>query len=264
MNNTKKPLLDVVFASDKRKNILLLLQDGPRKIEELLESMDTSRQALLPQIRILEDHYLISRSDDAYGLTRVGKLLFDEIYQLLSTIEVFDGNTDYWGSHSLDFIPPHLLKRIKKMGKCEQVKLSLTESYQLNQDVVETTFISEKFFVITSFFHPDYPRVFHEMTSEKVTIHIIVHKNVFEKMQKDHREHFQKLIDGGYFKLYVYPEKMGFQVIAHNDYLLLLRLLTKEEEVDIKHMLCSNPEALEWATELFDHYRKDAASVSKL
>jgi predicted transcriptional regulator len=56
----KKPLLDVIFASEKRKNVLLVLQEGPKQMETLLESLGTIRQALLPQIRILEEHYLVA------------------------------------------------------------------------------------------------------------------------------------------------------------------------------------------------------------
>ncbi|KXS43906.1 MAG: hypothetical protein AWU59_833 [Methanolobus sp. T82-4] len=244
--------------------MLLSLRDGPKDIETILRSLRTTRQALIPQIRVLEDHYLIDQLDNAYELTTVGRLLIDEMTILLGTIEVFDGNTDYWGTHNLDFIPPYLLKRIKELGKCEQVNLSLTESYQLNQDVVKTTFMSESFFVITSFFHPDYPRVFHEMVQGGVNLYIIVSGNVLEKMQKDHKEHFQGLIDSEHFNLYVYPEKMGLQVIAHNDHHLLMRLLTSEGEIDINHVLCSDPGALKWAKELFDHYRKDATPVNEL
>ncbi|KXS42568.1 hypothetical protein HWN40_08140 [Methanolobus zinderi] len=39
----KKSLLDVIFASDKRKKVLLLLQDSPQEMETLLELLDTRR-----------------------------------------------------------------------------------------------------------------------------------------------------------------------------------------------------------------------------
>jgi predicted transcriptional regulator len=105
----KKPLLDVIFASEKRKNALLLLQEGPRQMKALLTSLGTTRQALLPQMRMLEDHYLISHYEDTYELTTIGKLVVDKMAPLVSTLNVLDNDLDYWGTHNIDFIPAHLL-----------------------------------------------------------------------------------------------------------------------------------------------------------
>jgi predicted transcriptional regulator len=48
----KKPLLEIVFMSEKRKGVLLLLQDGAKEMEFLLKSLNTTRPALLPQMKI--------------------------------------------------------------------------------------------------------------------------------------------------------------------------------------------------------------------
>lgn len=50
----EKLLLEVIFASEKRKEVLLLLQDGARGIEDILDSVGTTRTSLLPQMKILE------------------------------------------------------------------------------------------------------------------------------------------------------------------------------------------------------------------
>lgn len=69
-----KPLLDVLFMSEKRKNFLLFLQDGTKEMEDILKSLGTTRQALLPQIKVLQEHCLVSHSKDAYELTAIGEL----------------------------------------------------------------------------------------------------------------------------------------------------------------------------------------------
>ncbi|TGC06499.1 hypothetical protein CUN85_12890 [Methanolobus halotolerans] len=66
-------MLDVIFASEKRKNVLLMMHDGPQDMETILKSLKTTRQALLPQIKVLEKHNLISHSNDTYKLTTMGK-----------------------------------------------------------------------------------------------------------------------------------------------------------------------------------------------
>lgn len=81
-------MLDVLFMSEKRKGVLLLLKDGTKETEYLLDCLDTTRQALLPQIRVLQEHCLVSHSKDAYELTAIGKLIVDEMTLLLDKIEV--------------------------------------------------------------------------------------------------------------------------------------------------------------------------------
>ena len=107
----KKPLLDVLFMSEKRKQVLLLLQEGPQEMEEVLKSLGTNRQALLPQIRILEEHYLVDHYRDTYELTVVGKLIVDKMKPFLDTLETIDNHISYWGTHDIDFIPPSYYKK---------------------------------------------------------------------------------------------------------------------------------------------------------
>lgn len=90
-----RPLLDVIFASERRKGVLLLLQNGPKQMEDILTSLDTTRQSLLPQVRVLEEHHLVSHFDDSYGLTTVGKLVAEKISPLIDTLKALDIDIDY-------------------------------------------------------------------------------------------------------------------------------------------------------------------------
>ena len=111
----------------REKNTLLLLQDGAKGIEYLLEPLDTTRQALLPQMRVLEEHHLVSRNKDVYELTTIGKLIVEDMVPLLSTLEVLDIDIDYWGMHKLDFMPSQLLRRIDELKTCNLIKVPFQE-----------------------------------------------------------------------------------------------------------------------------------------
>ena len=52
-------LLDLILFSEKRKDFLLLLKEGPKGIEETLEKLQVPRTAILPQIKKLKDIGLI-------------------------------------------------------------------------------------------------------------------------------------------------------------------------------------------------------------
>ncbi|WP_366931319.1 hypothetical protein [Methanolobus sp.] len=113
----KKLILDVIFKSEKRKNTLIILQEGPTEMENLLKYLETTRQALLPQTKILEDNYLVTHYNDTYELTIIGKLIVNEMIPLLDTIKLLDIDINYWGTRNLNFIPPHLLKILNETHK---------------------------------------------------------------------------------------------------------------------------------------------------
>jgi predicted transcriptional regulator len=260
----RKPLLDVIVASEKRKNTLLLLQDGPKAMEFFLNSLKTTRQALLPQIRILEDHYLITHSYDVYELTTIGKMIVDEMAPLLNIVETLDSDIDYWGNHSLDFIPSHLLKRISKLGHCKSITPPITEMYEISREFQETSKRSNSTFIITAFLHPNFPEIFSELIDNNVTISIIISKELHNKLLMHSNIHSETVFRNKRIHIYVYPEKMNFMSFAYNDYQLMMSLLDNSGNYDNRHLLCSNPEAREWAKEICEHYLKNSSPITEI
>ena len=55
----KQLLLDALFMSEKRAKDLLLLKDGLQEMQYFLFTLNTTRQTLLPQVRMLEEHTLL-------------------------------------------------------------------------------------------------------------------------------------------------------------------------------------------------------------
>ncbi|WP_319506699.1 hypothetical protein [uncultured Methanolobus sp.] len=127
----KKPLIEVIFASEKRKQVLWLLKDGAKDMKTLLKDLDATRTALLPQIRILEEHYLVSHDNYIYELTTIGKLVVNDMAPLLNIVETFDTDIDYWGTHNLDFIPVHLLTKMNILKEYQIINPPLTDQFDI-------------------------------------------------------------------------------------------------------------------------------------
>jgi predicted transcriptional regulator len=260
----KKSLLDVIFMSEKRKGVLLLLQKGAQEMEDLLVSLKTTRQALLPQIRVLEDHYLVAHYKDVYELTTIGKLIVDEMKPLVDTITVLDSDINYWGSHNLDFIPSHLLERIGELGKYEIVNPSLTEINALNQKIIERSLISKAQYSIGIFYHPDFPKLITGMIQNNVHVHFITNSEVLERIKNSNHADFDEFIQSNLFHLYVYPRKINFLALVYNDYNIFMRLLNRNGETDASHIIGSSKKALEWVKELFEYYLKDSIPITEI
>lgn len=260
----KKKLLDVIFRSDKRKNVLLLLQNEPQKMETLLKSLKTTRQALLPQMRILENHHLIFHYEDTYELTIIGKLLVDEMVPLLKTIEVFDKDIDYWGNHNIDFIPLHLLKRISQIRNYEIINPSLADMYTVHEKFNDNSSPKKSVNVVTAFLYPNYYQIISEKIEKKVDFYFIVSKDLLDKIRTHHYADFKKLIESEHFNFYVYSKKMEFSSFTFDDYHILISLLTKKGEFDNKYILCSSKDSVQWGKELFEHCLKDSVLITDL
>ena len=259
----KKQLLNVVFASDKRKNVLLFLKGGPQKMSPLLELLDATRSSLLPQMKILEDYHMIIHYGDTYELTTIGKLLIDKMIPLLDKVEFFDSDINYWGTHNLSFIPPELLHRLNKLRKCKVITPSYVDIYKLNKEILKTSLISRYHYGIVTFYHPLFPQFISDMISNNVHVHMIVPQPVIDKFKTEHTPEFENFMQSELVHFSVCPEDMGFLGMACNDYYFMMRLLKSNGEHDTRYVLCNDKEALEWGKELFDHCFKFLQQQSK-
>ncbi|AFV22221.1 hypothetical protein Mpsy_0008 [Methanolobus psychrophilus R15] len=260
----KKPLLHVMFASEKRKEVLLLLQNGPKDMEYLLKSLDTSRQALLPQIRILEDHYLITNERDTCILTHLGKLIVDDIALALKNIDVFSNNIEYWGSHDLHFIPPHLLKRINELESCTSVTVQISEIFDEDETFVEEAKRTKFICTVTSFMFPHFEKLFTEMTELNVNASFIVSDDLYQKLLHEKSEDLQYISQNPNIELYRYPSNFPFTSFTLTDHAVMLRTFTLEGGYDTKRIICSSEDALKWGKELYEYYLKDSILITEI
>lgn len=259
-----KPLLDVVFASEKRKGVLLLLQDGSKQMEDILASLDTTRQSLLPQIRILEEHHLVSHFDDSYELTTIGKLVVKNMAPLVETIKTLDIGIDYWGTHDLSFIPSNLLKRINELSSCRIHEIEIHEIFGEEQQFIEDSKASTSLFTVTSFRMVGFEKTLTDLKSNKVNMSLIISKEIYEKTLSENAEMIDALAKIAYVNPYIYPEKMHFLSFSFNDFSVVLRLLNKKGDLSNKRLVCYGESALQWAKDLFEYYLKDSTPITEL
>ncbi|MCG8514488.1 MAG: hypothetical protein MI740_10120, partial [Halanaerobiales bacterium] len=204
----KKSLVDVVFASEKRKNMLLLLHDGPKEMDFILESLEVRRQALLPQIKILEDYHLLSRVHDTYKLTVIGRLVVDKIKPLQDIINVFDNDINYWGTRKLDQIPNELLKTISKLGKCDVVSpclsdiYSVPDIYSVTKETSETIgkstrepIVSNYYGAIATFLYPNTDEIVAKLLACNIDVNLIISEDLLDKIRTDFYSSFAELLE---------------------------------------------------------------------
>jgi predicted transcriptional regulator len=261
----KKPLLEVIFASEKRKNVLLLLREGAQEMEVLLRSLDTTRQALLPQLKTLEHHYLIFHYDDSYELTTIGKLVVDKMKPLLGTLGIFDKDIEYWGTRDLDFIPPQLHARLRELEPCTLVTAVPTaELCEPNKHAVENAKRSTFQVSVTTFLFPNFTSILEDFKDHGVRMLLVVSEELLTKIKEEQNESLKILLRSEHNKLYMHPKRMGFVSFGHNDFSFMMRIFNKTGTYDHKYVSSDSPSALIWAKELFEHYLRESIPVTEI
>jgi predicted transcriptional regulator len=260
----KKPLLDVIFASEKRKGVLMLLKDGPKETEDILKSLDTTRQALLPQMKILEEHYLVEHYEDTYELTTIGNIIVDEMLPLLDIIEVFNIDIDYWETSDLSFIPSNLINTISLLKRCTILTPKLSDSYNKNFQFHDTSKKSNCVYVMTEFLFPNYIELFNDLISNNVNIYFIISLSLYDQLQSHNNSELNQIIQHKRTNFYTYKGKLGFLAFGLNDHYLIMRLLRTDNESNTNFIWCKSSNALEWGKELFEYYLKDSTPITEL
>lgn len=262
----RKSLLDVIFASEKRKSVLLLLKGGSKEMETILQSLNTSRASLLPQIRILENNHLVEKKGRGdYELTVVGNMIVDKIVPLLDIIEVLDNNIDYWGQHDLDFIPPHLLKRLHELEPCTvMTNIPSTDVWEPSKEVVEKAKESKFQTSVTTFLFPNFPSLLADFNKKGVNMWLVVSDELLTKIKQEINDDFRHLLNSELNRVFLYSKKMGFMSFGYNEFYFMMRLLTKNGDYDQKYLMSSSPSALAWAKDLFEYYLEQSVRVTDL
>ena len=259
----RKPLLEVILASDKRKKVLLLLRDEAKEMVTILKSLNTTRQAILPQIRILENHHLINHYKDTYEITVVGKLIIEEMVPLVGTLEVFDKDIDYWGGRELDFIPSGLLQRIHDLSPYKIFEPQMSSMHHPNAELIETTASSKRMCAVTNIFHPNFMDMFALWIQNEVEITMILSGGFLENLKTHSRSDVQQLMANRNIRFYLYDKPFNSLYFALNDHCILLAMLRKEGWYDERALISYSSTALEWGKDLFEHYMKSSTPITE-
>lgn len=79
----RSPLITILLSSEKRTELLLLLKEKPRTIDEINNELDTNSVAILPQLKKLKENGLVIQQDKIYDLSLLGKIIVRKMESLV-------------------------------------------------------------------------------------------------------------------------------------------------------------------------------------
>lgn len=257
-------LLDLILFSEKRKDFLLLLKEGPKDIEEILEKLQVPRTALLPQIKKLKEEDLVIHEEGMYRLSTIGEIVVEKMQPLLDTLSVFENNEKFWADRKLTPIPPHLIKRICELGDHRLIEPDLSHTFDLNPEFVNNLSSSNYVHMFCSYFHPHFPTLFLNLARKGIEVSLILSGAVYLRLVEDFKEEGKELLNTESSSLYVL-EKKGMEtpaLVAVSNKILSLGFFNGSGRFDRQYVISFEPQAIKWGEELFEYYRDMSREVT--
>jgi predicted transcriptional regulator len=257
--------LDVLFLSEKRKNLLLLLLEGPKDIEEIKNVLDVRSSPIMTQIKILMKNDLIIENNRLYKLSSIGEILVPKMKTILETFNVFDKNHGYWINQDMTSIPPEFLDDIGKLGNYIEVNPDRNYVFEYPKEVVTQLSESEKVMISSSFFLPIYPSLCIELAAKGTDITLVFTEYVYDRMLNDYRKELEHFLNMKYTRLYVCNNnnmKIASSIVS--DKFMAFSLFCNSGIYYNHNLMSFDESALKWGNELFDHYKGMARPITRV
>ena len=85
-------LITILLSSEKRTDLLLLLKEKPRTIEEINNELDTNSVAILPQLKKLKEKGLVIQEEKIYELSLLGKIIVRKMESLVKAFRQLEND----------------------------------------------------------------------------------------------------------------------------------------------------------------------------
>jgi predicted transcriptional regulator len=253
-------LLSIISASDKRRNLLILLDSGPKEWDDIKRILNVTSTGMLPQIKILEEEHLIERDGRTFFLTPMGRVLTAHMKPLVETMEIFDRNRKFWGEHNLSALPPDLLTDIRELGNYQLLQTADEEIFGISE-FLNNIFKAKTIKGISHTVHPRFPDFFLNLAKKEIPVSLILTPGVFKIIRDKYGTLLKEGLKYNSAEVYVCRSDIKFSYIITDSY-FSLSLFYNNGVFDSKNDIISyDASARAWGERLFAHFLNQSEKV---
>lgn len=256
-----KALIDLLFMSQKRRDLLLLLKNRGKTIDEIVDVLNVNPTGMLPQIKKLKDEHLVLQEDRKYRLTPLAEILVEKMEPLLDVLQVIEKNMDYWEERNLTALPRSLLKRINDLQSCFLVKPDPDNIFEPSAVFLENIKKSKKILSFSSIFHPVFSEIFLANEDDDTEITLIVTEKICERLKTDFEKELQLYLAREKRRLFICKDEIKIAMLVKTERFMAADFLTLKGVFDQETIIGFEPAALAWTEDLILHYGKQAREI---
>ncbi|WP_340818102.1 winged helix-turn-helix domain-containing protein [Methanolobus sp. WCC4] len=258
----KAELISTVFLSEKRKQTLLMLMDGPATVDEIKDSLTGTTSAIMAQVKILFEQGLIEQEEDEYRLTSIGKMIMKKIKPLIEALNVVEQNKSYWDSRNLESIPEFLLDRIGDLGDVMVHEPDLNHLFEPPKELLASLRETENACTFYSYFCPSCPNNYSELAKKGINYNLILTRPVYERLRDEYKEQHDAMMKGENSHMYICDdEDVKIGALSVTDGMMLIAFFNKDGSFDHKKVMSFKESARNWGLDLFQHFKKRSERI---
>nr|WP_305891093.1 winged helix-turn-helix domain-containing protein [Methanolobus chelungpuianus] len=256
-------MLSILTFSEKRKDILFLLERAPSTLSEIRDHFNVSSPEISPRIKEMEAANLIQRVDKHYHITSIGKAIAKHYKPFLDILETIEKNESFWSEHLVDDIPLFMLERMADLYECEVIADPLENIYEshkiFQQNIIKSTTLKG----VSTIFIPSYPDFFVDLAKDRIPAELVLTEKVFSKVISEHRDKLQVFLDSPCSELYIIEDARVAFVVT--DYFFSLSLFYANGSYDPRNdMVGYDESALKWGNDLFEYYKGMSRKITSI
>jgi predicted transcriptional regulator len=246
-------IIELVCRSEKRKNLLVYLKDGPRNLAAIKEALDVTSTGVLPQIKLLKDNDIVVQKDDEYELSIFGNIVVQKILPVFKLTRMLEKNPEYWFSRDISTLPMKFMERLGDLGDSEVIEPDINSLFDPPQELIDHLLVSQHVTTITSYFHPYYVKHFVGLAKKSVGINLILTNDVYERIVEDYEEEAEVFFGMDNTSIYIYEGDLPVVSMVCADGFFLLSLFNKKGIYDHNKLISTSEEAIRWGHDLFEY-----------
>ena len=247
-------MTDILFLSEKRKQILLFLLDGPKTIDEIKEKLASKSSPLMVQIRILIRNHMVREGKEGFSLTAPGKHAVQDMKSILEMFSVLDKEPAYWVDIDFSAIPSHLLNRI---GDLKDIQLYFPEKeniFDRTKVVQQKIKNTESLIEISSVFRKDYIADYVKIAEKEIGVSFVLTKNVIDRLENEYPEIYYRYMRLKNVRFFICPD-MALASCTITDKFVALTLFMENGRFFNHDLVSECKSAIRWGNDLFHYYR---------
>lgn len=249
---------DLLETLHRRADVLDLVQSNPRSKDEIMSELDISRSTVDRALRELETHDCVTREDDAFVTTLIGRVLFDTYDSYIDTVDGVGRATDVLG-HLPRSAPlsPELLADATVLQADppathtpqEAIEGIVSKANRLRGLSVAMTNVRSI-------------PLLRDRAVEGLSIEIVFSAPIMQHLRTDFGEALHEATTDGHLEMYettTLPFGMFIGDMGEETRVAVVVYGPRSELVGV--ILNDRPEAVTWATKLYRKYRQNATPV---
>lgn len=272
----RSSLIDTLFLSEKRKDLLLFLYDGTKSSDEIKEAFDFPWKSMIPQINKLVEWDLITYNKGSCSLSTMGKVVVGNMEQFLMTLEAHEKYRSYWLKHDLKPIPEKLLFRIGELGDCDICEPEIPYIFEQQEETLQRINGSKRIMAFISVYDPTQFIIYSELMEKGTYVDLImtsdIHRMIidetsptintmltdnpiFTSLREEYKKEIDFLLKGKISNIFVYKGNVKPLNVIVSDNYFSLALPDINGKYDNATISSSGMSAVSWGKELFEHYK---------